>query len=254
MSVLRLLLVDDEAPARARLRDLLGDIASRVPTQVIGEAENGVDALRLAETNAIDVALLDIRMPRMDGTHLALHLSRLQAPPSIIFTTAYDQYAVKAFELSAVDYLVKPVRAERLAEALLRAAQRAVRAPSSQALQLLAPEGRQQLRSSERGRVQLIAVDEVLYFKAEMKYVTAYLANGQYLLEDSLTQLETEFGDRFVRTHRNCLVARKAISGYERGADAEGEPSWHLLLEGVAERIPVSRRQWAQVKDLLKAP
>lgn len=251
MTPLRLLLVDDEAPARARLRDLLADIADRVATQIVGEAGNGVDALQLAETTAIDVALLDIRMPRMDGTQLALHLSRLPQPPAIIFTTAYDQYAVKAFELSAVDYLVKPVRAERLAEALRRAEQRASRAPSSEALQLLAPEGRQQLRSSERGRVLLIPVDDVLYFKAEMKYVTAVLARGQYLLEDSLTQLEAEFGERFVRVHRNCLVARRAIVGYERGADAEGEPAWNLLLDGTAEPIPVSRRQWPHVKEML---
>lgn len=249
---LRLLLVDDEAPARARLRDLLADIAGSVATEVVAEATNGIDALQLLEKADVDVVLLDIRMPRMDGTQLALHLSRLERAPAIIFTTAYDQYAVKAFELSAVDYLVKPVRAERLADALRKAAQRQSRAPSSEALQLLAPEGRQQLRSSERGRVLLIPVDEVLYFKAEMKYVTAYLANGEHLLEDSLMQLEAEFGARFVRVHRNCLVARKAIVGYERGADAEGEPSWNLLLNGVAESIPVSRRQWPHLKDLLK--
>lgn len=252
MMPLRVLLVDDEAPARARLRNLLEDIAGRVATQVVGEAADGIDALHLAESTEADVALLDIRMPRMDGTQLALHLSRLPMPPAIIFTTAYDQYAVKAFELSAVDYLVKPVRAERLAEALHRAAHRASRAPSNGALQLLAPEGRQQLRSIERGRVLLIPVGDVLYFKAEMKYVTAVLANGQHLLEDSLTQLETEFGERFVRVHRNCLVARKAIVGYERGADAEGEPAWMLLLDGIAESIPVSRRQWPHVKELLK--
>ena len=142
---LRLMLVDDEALARARLRDLLADIAADVATEVVAEADNGVDALGLVESGNIDVALLDIRMPRMDGTQLALHLSRLAHPPAIIFTTAYDQYAVKAFELSAVDYLVKPVRAERLSEALKKAALKNLRAPSAEALQLLAPEGRKQL-------------------------------------------------------------------------------------------------------------
>jgi two-component system response regulator AlgR len=159
---------------------------------------------------------------------------------------------VKAFELSAVDYLLKPVRAERLAEALRKAAQRATRAPSAEALQLLAPEGRQHLRSSERGRVLLIPVDDVLYFKADMKYVTARTRNGEHLLDDSLAQLESEFGARFVRVHRSCLVAKKAIAGIERGADADGEPSWHVLLTGVDEPIAVSRRQWPHVKELIR--
>jgi two-component system, LytTR family, response regulator AlgR len=257
MDALRLMLVDDEAPARARLRDLLADIAATVPTEIVAEASNGIDALSQIEEGTIegklvDVVLLDIRMPRMDGTQLALHLSRIENPPAIIFTTAYDQYAVKAFELSAVDYLVKPVRAERLAEALLKAAQKTSRAPSAEALHLLAPEGRQQLRSSERGRVLLIPIDDVLYLKAEMKYVTARTRSGEHLLEDSLAQLESEFGHRFVRVHRNCLVARKAISGCERGADADGEPSWNVLLTGIDEVIAVSRRQWPHVKELIK--
>ena len=249
---LRLMLVDDEAPARARLRDLLADIAAEVPTEIVAEAANGIEALGMVETGNIDVVLLDIRMPRMDGTQLALHLSRIECPPAIIFTTAYDQYAVKAFELSAVDYLVKPVRAERLAEALKKAALKNLSAPTAEALQLLAPEGRQQLRSSERGRVLLIPVEEVLYLKAEMKYVTARTHTGEHLLEDSLAQLEVELGQRFVRVHRNCLVAKKAIAGFERGADAEGEPSWNLLLTGIAEPIAVSRRQWPHVKELIR--
>ena len=249
---LRLMLVDDEAPARARLRDLLADIAAEVSTEIVAEAADGIEALGLVEAGNIDVALLDIRMPRMDGTQLALHLSRIEHPPAIIFTTAYDQSAVKAFELSAVDYLVKPVRAERLAEALRKAALKTMRAPTAEALQLLAPEGRQQLRSSERGRVLLIPVEEVLYLKAEMKYVTARTKNGEHLLEDSLAQLETELGARFIRVHRNCLVAKKAIVGSERGADAEGEPTWNVLLNGIAEPIVVSRRQWPHVKELIR--
>lgn len=249
---LRVMLVDDEAPARARLRDLLADIAAQMPTEIVAEAANGIEALDLAEHAGVDVALLDIRMPRMDGTQLALHLSRLAHPPAIIFTTAYDQYAVKAFELSAVDYLVKPVRAERLADALKKAALLTSRAPSATALQLLAPEGRQHLRCSEHGRILLIPVDAVLYLKADMKYVAARTREGEYLLDDSLAQLEAEFGTRFLRVHRNCLVAKKAIAGCERGADAEGELSWNVLLTGVDEPIPVSRRQWPQVKALIR--
>ena len=250
-ATLRILLVDDELPARARMRDLLADIAAQMPTEVVGEAGNGIDALGLMEVINPDVVLLDIRMPRMDGTQLALHLSRFEQPPAIIFTTAYDQYAVKAFELSAVDYLVKPVRAERLAAALSKAAQRTSPTPSTEALQILAPEGRKQLRSSERGRVLLIPIEDVLYLKAEMKYVTARTGSGEHLLEDSLAQLEAEFGARFIRVHRNCLVARKAIAGSERGADADGEATWNVLIAGIDESIAVSRRQWPNVKDLI---
>jgi two-component system response regulator AlgR len=261
MKVLRLMIVDDEAPARQRLRDLLGDIAAELATEVAAEAADGVAALEQADAlppGAIDVVLVDIRMPRMDGIELAQHLSRLEHPPAVIFATAYDQYAVKAFELNAVDYLLKPVRAERLLAALKKAKP----APLPEAaLRQLAPEGRRQLRCSERGRVLLVPVVEVLYFKAEQKYVTARTAAREYLIEESLAQLEQEFASRLVRIHRNCLVARDAVAGVarEQGGDGDeggegqgGDPHWALVLRGVPEHLPVSRRQWAQVKALLQ--
>jgi len=260
MKPLRLLLVDDEAPARARLRDLLGDIAAGLPTEVVAEAADGIAALERAEAlgpAAIDVALVDIRMPRMDGIELAQHLARLAPPPAIVFVTAFDEYAVKAFELNAIDYLLKPVRAERLAAALRKAA--AAPLPEA-ALRQLAPQGRRHLRCSERGRVLLVPVAEVLYFKAELKYVTARTAEREFLLEESLAQLEQEFADRFVRIHRNCLVARDAVAGCAReqanGTEGgtEGEPHelhWVLVLRGIPEHLAVSRRQWAQVKAQL---
>jgi two-component system, LytTR family, response regulator AlgR len=252
---LRVLIVDDEAPARARLRDLLADLAEEIPTRVVGEAVDGVDALEQLEKVSADVALVDIRMPRLDGIELARHLARLLAPPAVIFTTAFDQYAVKAFELAAVDYLLKPVRAGRLAEALTKAA----RAPANaaalrQVTEDIAPGGRRQLRCSERGKVLLVAVADVVYFKAELKYVTARTSEREYLLEESLAQLESEFGDRFLRIHRNCLVARSAVAGFEREYDdptGDGEGHWTVLLRGVDERLPISRRQWPQVKALL---
>lgn len=260
MKPLRLLIVDDEAPARARLRDLLDDIAAELPTAVVAEAGDGIAALECIEDiepGGIDIALIDIRMPRMDGIELAQHLARLAPPPAVIFATAYDQYAVKAFDLNAVDYLLKPVRAERLAAALQKA--RSVPLPAA-ALRQLAPQGRRHLRCPERGRVLLVPVVEVLYFKAEQKYVTARTTAREYLLEESLTQLEQEFAARFVRIHRNCLVARDAVAGYAREpagqsvAEAEGDAAelhWVLVLKGVPEHLPVSRRQWAQVKALL---
>lgn len=248
MTTLRVMIVDDEKPARNRLRQLLGDLAEEMATDVVAEADNGVDALEQAHANVLDLALVDIRMPRMDGLQLALHLSRLPKPPAVVFVTAYDQYAIKAFDLSAIDYLLKPVRAERLKDALQKARGHAL---SQAALQALAPEGRRHLRSSERGRVMLIPVDDVLYLKAELKYVTARTAVGEYILEESLTQLEQEFGPRFLRVHRNCLVAVAAVTGYARDAnDDEGE-RWVLLLQGLGEKVPVSRRQWSLVKNAI---
>lgn len=252
---LRVLIVDDEAPARARLRDLLADLAGEIPTRVVAEAADGVEALERLETVSADVALIDIRMPRLDGIELARHLAGIASAPAVVFTTAYDQYAVKAFELAAVDYLLKPVKAGRLAEALRKASRSpAALAGLHQASEEIAPGGRRQLRCSERGKVLLVAVADVIYFKAELKYVTARTAEREYLLEESLSQIESEFGNRFLRIHRNCLVARDAIAGVEREYDdprGDGEGHWVLLLRGIAEHLPVSRRQWPQVKTLL---
>lgn len=250
---LRLLIVDDEAPARARLRNLLDDIASRTPTQVVAEASDGVDALERLEGQSVDVALIDIRMPRMNGIELARHLAAMPHPPAVIFVTAYDEYAVKAFELSAVYYLLKPVKAARLAEALGKVTGTPAAAALSHAAEVIEPGGRRQLRCPERGKVLLVPVTDVLYFKAEQKYVTARTREREFLLEESLAQLESEFGGRFMRIHRNCLVARDAVTGYEREQDAsgDGEAHWALILGGVAERLPVSRRLWAQVKAVL---
>jgi two-component system response regulator AlgR len=252
--VLRLLIVDDEAPARARLHNLLDDIAGQMPTQVVAEAGDGVEALQRADGLDVDVALIDIRMPRMDGIELARHLAGMPHPPAVIFVTAYEQYAVKAFELSAVDYLLKPVNAARLVEALGKVARTpAAAAALFRAAEAIEPGGRKQLRCLERGKVLLVPVAEVVYFKAEQKYVTARTREREFLLEESLAQLESEFGGRFMRIHRNCLVARDAVTGYEREQEAagEGEAHWALILGGVAERLPVSRRLWAQVKAAL---
>jgi two-component system, LytTR family, response regulator AlgR len=252
MKPLRILIVDDEAPARARVRDLLSDLAEALPNEIVAEAVDGLQALDACAEHRPDVVLTDIRMPRMDGLELAQHLGRLAPPPSLIFVTAFDQYAVKAFELAALDYLLKPIRAVRLAAALEKARHSVLR---SDQLQILAPQGRTQLRSTERGRSLLVPVADIRFFRAEQKYVTAHTHEREYLLEESLNQLEQEFGELFVRAHRNCLVARKAIAGYERGHDAgeEGGESWLLLLHGMPEKIPVSRRQWPAVKALLKA-
>ena len=243
---LRVFIVDDEAPARARMKALLADIAAELPNHLVGEAANGIEALERLATMSADVALVDIRMPQMDGIELARHLAGAENAPAVVFTTAYDQYAVEAFELNAIDYLVKPVRAQRLAAALEKA-RRAAPTPR-ETLARLAPEARRHLSVAERGRILLVPVADILYLKAELKYVTARTREREHLLDESLTHLEQEFASRFVRVHRNCLVAREAIAGFEKSAAEDGETHWTVLLAGLEEKLPVSRRQWPTVK------
>ncbi|UCV11212.1 response regulator transcription factor [Dechloromonas denitrificans] len=251
-SRLKILIVDDEPLARARLRELLGDIASQLPTEIVGEAGNGLAALDFLRDHAVDVVLADIRMPGMDGIELAGHLGSLARPVAVIFTTAYDNYAVQAFDLNALDYLLKPVRTQRLLTALQK-----VGNPLPDAALLadighkVRGSGRSHLSSHERGRLLLVPVAEVLYFRADTKYVTARTVDREYLLDDSLTHLEAEFAERFIRLHRAVLVARTAIAGFEKAAGDDAEAYGWALLSGVPDRLPVSRRQWAPAKALV---
>ena len=245
---LRVLVVDDEAPARNRLRDLLADCAAKMPLQIAGEAATGRQALDMLPACNADVVLLDIRMPEMDGIETAQHIRKLDHPPAVIFTTAYDAYALKAFEVHAVDYLLKPIRLARLHDALMRA--RTLAPLQDEILREMKPDARTHLSINERGRIHLIPVSEVLFLKAELKYVTVRTAAREYLLEESLAKLEQEFFGRFVRVHRNCLVAKEAIRGLERAVDAEGEGHWVVALNNVDEKIAVSRRQQHIVREL----
>jgi two-component system response regulator AlgR len=237
---LRVLIVDDEQPARSRLRDLLFDLSESLPVVVVGEAAHGREAIVMAQSNVVDVVLLDVRMPVMDGVETAQHLQRLPKPPAVIFTTAYTHYAVQAFEVNALDYLLKPINATRLKDALARVAHaRALRVDLLRAMQVNC---RSFLSVLERGNVILIPISDIVYLRAELKYVTVRTHQREYLLDESLVQLEREFGERFVRVHRNCLIARAAIRGFER-AGAEGDSAWQAVLEGITERVSVSRRQ-----------
>ncbi len=251
---LSVMIVDDEAPARARLRDLLADIALDQPNTVLCEAANGLLALEALQNRSVDLVLVDIRMPTMDGIELAGHLSRLAPPPAVIFVTAYDAYAVQAFELNAIDYLVKPVRAQRLLAALQKVRQGSPgRSPSTQSLQALQHGARTHLSCHDRGRLLLIPLTEIVYLKADLKYVAAGIVTGtgvrEYLLDESLTHLEQEFAERFIRLHRSVLVAKDAITGFEKISQDDGEAQWQALLRGVPEKLPVSRRQWPLVKS-----
>ena len=247
VATLSIMIVDDEAPARSRLRDLLADIADEVPNTVVAEAANGLAAIDALAVNRVDVVLADIRMPKMGGVELARHLAQLDKPPAVIFVTAYDNYAVQAFELNAVDYLVKPVRAPRLAEALKKLAH--ARPLSPVVLGQLQQGGRTHLSCHERGRLLLIPLADILYLKADLKYVTARTASREYLLDESLTHLEEEFSDRFIRLHRSALAAKEAIIGFEKNLAEDADTQWQALLRGIPERLPVSRRQWPQVKS-----
>lgn len=253
IDALKVLITDDETLARSRLCDLLNDIAQ---VNIVGEAKNGKEALRLAEETQADIVLLDIRMPQMDGIEVAQHLQKLNMPPAVIFTTAYDDYAIQAFEINAIDYLLKPIRLERLQTAIQKV--QALRPTQLAALKPLQKQ-RSHFSVHERGRVLLIPVAEVIYLRAELKYTTLRTKEKEYLIDDSLISLEQEFADTFLRLHRNCLVAQASIAGYEKRQHGDQEADQNqneaaciVLLKDLDEVIPVSRRQQHLLKQFVK--
>jgi two-component system response regulator AlgR len=247
--MIRVFIADDETPARERLKELLQDIAPEVPTVIAGEARNGLEALEQLPASGAEVLLLDIRMPGMDGIELARHLACLDKAPAVVFVTAHDKHALEAFELNALDYLLKPVRAARLAGALRKAA--AAGAPGREQLARAASGPREYLSVSERHRIVLVPVRDIVFLRAEQKYVTVRTREREHLIEESLIALEKEFNAPFVRIHRNCLVARSAIRGFERTGGGDEEAHWQVVLDGLAERLPISRRQWPTVRELI---
>ena len=247
-SPLRVLIVDDEAPARRRLRELLDDCTGALPLSVVGEAQHGREALDLLQTAPAELVLTDIHMPDMDGIELARHLLKLAHPPVVIFTTAFHEHAVQAFEVNAVDYLVKPVRVQRLLSALQKVPR--LRPFTADKLSHLPSSARRFLSVTERSRVVLVPIEDVVYLKAELKYITIRTREREFLLEESLTRLENEFGARFIRVHRNCIVAREHVRGFERRVGNDGDAHWEVLLNGVVETLPVSRRQQFIVRDI----
>jgi two-component system response regulator AlgR len=251
VSALRVLIVDDEALARLRLRQLVGECAE--PRAVVaGEAPDAAQALAWLEAHDCDVLLLDVQMPGADGTQLAALLRGRARAPAIVFVTAHAQHAVKAFELEALDYLTKPVRRERLQAALQRVARRLV-LPPADAGAGDAPV----IVVNDRGRVTRVPLGEVLYLKAELKYVTLRTARHTHVLDEPLADLEARLGERFLRVHRNALVARRAVRALERrvlageGDDESGE-AWAVRVEGLDDEwLAVSRRQLGAVREAL---
>jgi two-component system response regulator AlgR len=262
---LRVLVVDDEELARLRLRNMVGECAEP-RSLVVGEAANAAQALVWLTQHGCDLVLLDVQMPGRDGTQLAAELRLHATAPLVVFVTAHPEHALKAFDLDAVDYLTKPVKRERLQAALRRAAQRVAAAqPATAADEAPVPAAPVEdegpvIVVSDRGRVIRVPVSDVLYLKAELKYVTLRTAQHTHVLDDSLAELEDRLGDRFLRVHRNALVSKKAVRALERrvlaGADEdEGSEGWAVCIAPINEWLSVSRRQVASVREaLLVAP
>lgn len=245
---MKILIVDDEAVARQRLRALLEEIA---PDHVIaGEAGDGGEALRMIAKSAPDVVLMDVQMPRLDGLSAAREIARLAQPPAVVFITAYDEFAVDAFEICAVDYLLKPVRPQRL-DAALQKARRFTELVWRKLDAALPPErrpARSHLCLYSHGELRLVPVAEVVYFRADSKYTTVRTPTDEALLEESLVMLEQEFGGSFMRIHRNALVATARVVGLAKLPDG----GMGARLRDVPECLEISRRHLPAVRAWLK--
>ena len=239
---MRGMIVDDEKLARERLRELLNEIGGH---SVIGEAMNGNEAVEKAAELNPDVVLMDIRMPGMDGLEAAMHLMGMDEPPIVIFTTAYDQHALHAFEVNAVDYLLKPIRKDRLAAALDKAKKLTLEQLQDVNAAQESPQARTHISVHLRGNIRLVPVKDILYFMADSKYVTIRTPSEEHLIEDSLINLEKEFGEKmFLRIHRNALVATDYIKGIEKSTAG----NWQVALKGLEKKLDVSRRHAAAVR------
>jgi two-component system response regulator AlgR len=243
---MRALIVDDEPLARERLAALIAEIDD---VELAGEAGNGFEALETAARLKPDLVLLDIRMPVMDGLETARHLSALETPPAVIFCTAYEDHALAAFETNAVDYLVKPIRVERLRAAIAKAQR--LGGATLRKVETAAEPGRRRshLCARVRGSLVLVAVSDIDYLLAEDKYVIVHHGKGEVLIEEPLTTLEEEFGDRFVRIHRNCLVALAKLAGLDRAPDGRVL----ARIAGVAAPLEVSRRNLPALRKLVRS-
>ncbi len=242
---MKVLIVDDEPLARTRMHRLLQDMPG---IHIVGDAKSGKEALLRSSALHPDIVLLDIRMPEMDGLETASHLSNLKNPPAIVFTTAFSEHALAAFETHAVDYLLKPIRRERLQEALARAR----KINRAQLLEL----GRQEQAARARthisahvgGNLQLVPSESIYYFQAEQKYVSVRHPDGELLIDDSLKSLEEEFGEQVLRVHRNSLVAMECVEGLSRNADGK----YRISFRDIDDQVEVSRRLVAAVRRRLK--
>ena len=246
---MKVLIVDDEQPARDRLRQILADEDGY---DVVGEAGNGIEALDVAGRVSPDIVLLDIRMPGMDGIETAHHLNSMDTPPAVVFTTAYDEYAIDAFEARAIGYVLKPVRRSRLTGALEQATRLVGSTLSAAAAEANLDMQRRHVCAHAHGELKLIPVDEITSFSADQKYVSVDHDNGHDLIDDSLKSLEAEFGDRFVRIHRGALIAVARIDRIERNADGKSRVALRDHSQVEDKELIISRRHVAEVKRRLR--
>jgi len=246
---MKVLIVDDEQPARDRLRQILADEDGY---DVVGEAANGIEALDVAGRVSPDIVLLDIRMPGMDGIETAHHLNSMDTPPAVVFTTAYDEYAIDAFEARAIGYVLKPVRRSRLTGALEQATRLVGPALSAAAAEANLDMQRRHVCAHAHGELKLIPVDEITSLMADQKYVSVDHDNGHDLIDDSLKSLEAEFGDRFVRIHRGALIAVARIDRIERNAEGKSRVVLRDHSQVDDKELIISRRHVAEVKRRLK--
>jgi two-component system response regulator AlgR len=242
---MNVLIVDDEHLARQRLRKMLSATSEH---QIIGEAETGEDALRKTQASNPDVVLMDIRMPGMDGIEAASYINRMNKPPAIIFTTAFSDHALNAFETHAIDYLLKPIKQSRL-EAALDAAKRMNKAQFSQLREDKSVGTRQKICVKNRGALELIPVEEIIYFKADQKYVTLRTADQEYLIEESLKTLEKEFSRQFIRIHRNALVAQHLLHGLTKN----NKDHSCISFNDIDDLLEVSRRHLPFIRKTIKS-
>lgn len=243
----RILICDDERLARERLVRLLEDIGGY---ELIGLAEHGEQALRLVAEYQPDIVLLDMRMPVMDGLSCARQLAELESPPSIIFCTAFDEHALEAFSVQAAGYVLKPVSRESLREALTRACrvnQLQLESLRQQPLQHERPTCRSHITARTHRGIELIPIDEIRYFLADHKYVTVRHEQGEVLIDETLKELEEEFGDRFIRIHRNALLSLTYLEGLEVVSSGQ----YRVRIRGLEERLVVSRRHLPELRETL---
>jgi len=250
---MKVLIVDDEPLAQQRLQQMLGEY-SQVSDVYL--ANNGLQAVESCQQNKPDIILMDIRMPGMDGLEAAEHISLMEKLPAIIFVTAYDEYALEAFKVHAVDYLLKPVRADKLHQSLDRACQlnRAqlesikseINAKNKEPLEA---NSRKNIAAKISGNIKLVPIEDILYFQAEQKYVTVKHIHGETIIEDTLKELQVEFEGTFLRIHRNALVAKKFITGLRK--DNSGHT--FLTIEGDDKNLEISRRHLSSVKKLISS-
>lgn len=241
---MKVLIVDDEPPARSRLNNML---AERDGVDVVGEAANGLEAVEMVQKTRPDVVLMDIRMPGMDGLEAARYLSQMEEPPAIVFTTAYSEHALEAFDAHAVAYLVKPIRQEHL-DAALEKTRKLTKAQLSTLSRETEQSGRTHICARIRGNLELFPVEDIVYFQADQKYVTVRHINGEVLIEDALKNLEQEFAPKLVRIHRNALVN----TAYIAGMDKESPSRFLVKFNKIDDRLEISRRHVAEVRRLLR--